>query len=82
MDKRSLSTIKHFTGTVLGAYEFPLPSLAEQCRIVAKADQLMAHCDRLEAGLDAADGTRSRLLESLLQDSLTPSAYNAREVRA
>ena len=48
----------------------PLPPLAEQRRIVAKVHELMALCDQLEAGLDAADGTRSRLLDSLLHDSL------------
>ncbi len=54
-----------------------LPPLAEQHRIVATVDALMALCDQLEAGLDATDGTRHRLLESLLQDTLTPSAYEA-----
>ncbi len=54
-----------------------LPPLAEQHRIVATVDALMALCDQLEAGLDATDGTRNRLLESLLQDTLTPSAYEA-----
>ncbi len=54
-----------------------LPPLAEQHRIVATVDALMALCDQLEAGLDATDGTRHSLLESLLQDTLTPSAYEA-----
>ena len=47
-----------------------LPPLAEQHRIVAKVDELMALCDRIEAGLAASDGTRSRLLESPLHDAL------------
>lgn len=50
-----------------------LPPLAEQLRIVAKVDQLMALCDRLQNSLEAADGTRNRLLESLLQEPLAPA---------
>ena len=53
---------------------FPLPPLAEQHRIVAKVDELMALCDRLEAGLVAADTTRQRLLESLLHEALDEAA--------
>ena len=48
----------------------PLPPLAEQHRIVAKVDELMALCGRLEAGLTALHGTASNLLGSLLQESL------------
>lgn len=49
-----------------------LPPLAEQRRIVAKVDELMALCDRLEASLDAATATRSRLLNALLAEALAP----------
>lgn len=52
----------------------PLPPLAEQHRIVAKVDALMALCDRLEAALTTADTTRARLLEALLHEALTPAA--------
>jgi len=49
-----------------------LPPLAEQRRIVAKVDQLMACCDRLEAVLSTGDDTRRRLLDSLLTEALAP----------
>ncbi|MEQ8745520.1 restriction endonuclease subunit S [Pyruvatibacter sp.] len=52
----------------------PLPPLAEQHRIVAKVDALMALCDRLEAALTTADTTRARLLEALLHEALAPVA--------
>ena len=64
------ATIKHFTGTALKAYVFPLPPLVEQRRIVTKIDELMALCDQLETGLIVAGDTRSRLLESILHGAL------------
>ena len=51
-----------------------LPPLAEQRRIVAKVDELMALCDQLEASLAAAATDRARLLESLLHEALAPAA--------
>jgi len=57
----------------------PLPPLAEQHRIVAKVDALMALCDRLEAALTAADTTRAHLLEALLHEALDPAAAAAPE---
>jgi type I restriction enzyme, S subunit len=50
----------------------PVPPLAEQRRIVAKIDEVMALCDRLEENLAAADDTRRRLLDALLAEALAP----------
>jgi type I restriction enzyme S subunit len=49
-----------------------LPPLAEQHRIVAKVDALMALCDQLEASLTATAATRRRLLDALLAEALAP----------
>lgn len=54
----------------LRAVPVPLPPLAEQARIVAKVDQLMALCDQLEASLTTSDDTRRRLLDALLAEAL------------
>jgi len=48
----------------------PLPPLAEQHRIVAKVDELMTLCDRLEARQADADSAHAQLVQALL-DSLT-----------
>ncbi len=43
-----------------------LPPLQEQHRIIAKIDQLMALCDRLEQQIDAATNKRTELLNALM----------------
>ncbi len=58
--------------TQLRACPFPLPPLAEQHRIVAKVDELMALCDQLETSLGSADETRKKLLDSMLAEALAP----------
>lgn len=50
----------------------PIPPLAEQRRIVAKVDELMALCDQLETSLTSADETRKKLLDALLAEALVP----------
>lgn len=49
-----------------------LPPLAEQYRIVARVDELMALCDQLEESLTTADETRRKLLDALLAEALAP----------
>ncbi len=49
---------------------FPLPPLAEQHRIVAKVDELMAVCDQLEAQLTITEADSRRLLEAVLHEAL------------
>jgi type I restriction enzyme S subunit len=51
-----------------------LPPLAEQHRIVAKVDALMALCYQLEASLTTTATTRSKLLGALLHEALEPAA--------
>lgn len=55
------------------AMHVALPPLAEQHRIVANVDALMALCDRLEASLSATAATRRRLLDALLAEALAPA---------
>jgi type I restriction enzyme, S subunit len=71
---RSAVGLKNVNLTEFGALTFPLPPLAEQHRIVAKVDALMALCDQLEAGLSATSVTRFRLLNSLLAEALAPAS--------
>ena len=68
------SGLKNLTTHHLKSLIVPLPPLAEQHRIVAKVDALMALCDRLEAALTTADTTRARLLDALLHEALDPAA--------
>ena len=80
-DFQELAWSKAGTGTLpiisKGKWEvlpIPLPPLAEQYRIVAKVDELMGLCDRLEASLAIEDDTRCRLLDALLHEALEPDA--------
>ncbi|MBP7902130.1 MAG: restriction endonuclease subunit S [Spirochaetes bacterium] len=45
---------------------FPLPPLAEQKRIVAKIDELMELCDRLEQQIDQATAKQTALFDAVL----------------
>ena len=79
---------KHAKGTAqkgiylgkLGEYVVCVPPLAEQNRIVAKVDELMALCDRLEADQADAEAVHAQLVQALL-NSLT-QATDAADFRA
>lgn len=65
--------ISNLSGKALSSIPLPLPPLAEQRRIVAKVDELMALCDRLETEQADAEAAHARLVETLLA-TLTQSA--------
>ena len=60
-------------GTALKNMLVPLPPLAEQRRIVAKVDELMALFDRLEGSLAGGNDTRRHLLDAVLHETLSLS---------
>jgi type I restriction enzyme, S subunit len=70
---------KNINLEILTQVLIPLPPLVEQRRIVARVDELMALCDRLEASLTTGDDTRRRLLEALLAEALSPALTIDRE---
>jgi type I restriction enzyme, S subunit len=51
-------------------YWIPIPPLAEQQRIIAKVEELMAVCDRLETQLTTTQTHSRRFLEAVLQEAL------------
>ena len=53
---------------VLYAIKLPVPTLAEQKRIVAKVELLMRLCDDLETKLRRAEDRASKLVEAVVQE--------------
>lgn len=64
--------ISNMSGKALGSIPFTLPPIAEQRRIVAKVDELMVLCNRLEAEQGNSEAAQVKLVETLL-DTLTQS---------
>jgi len=59
-------TMPKINQTTLKSLPIPIPPLAEQRRIVAKIDRLMALCDHLDQQIDAATGKQSALLNAVM----------------
>ena len=66
------TTMTNLNHGILKKMPLPIPPLAEQHRIVAKVDELMAICDQLEAQITATEQDSRRFLESVLADALAP----------
>lgn len=66
--------VPHISSKQVEAAVLFLPPLAEQRRIVAKADELIALCDRLEANLMGDQAVRARLLEAVLAEAIAPQS--------
>jgi type I restriction enzyme S subunit len=56
----------NFNGTKLASTMVPVPPLAEQRRIVAKVDQLMALVDKLEAQIAESTTRAEKLMEAIV----------------
>lgn len=63
--------------SIVLAMHMRLPPLAEPHGTLANVDKLMPLGDPLDAGLGATDSIHDRLLETLPQDTLAPSMYEA-----
>ncbi|WP_444943528.1 restriction endonuclease subunit S [Microbulbifer sp. ZKSA006] len=71
--------IEGLSKKVLEQFEFPIPPLSEQKRIVNKVDELMALCDQLEQQTEASLDAHQQLVDTLLA-TLT-SAQDAEELK-
>jgi type I restriction enzyme S subunit len=80
LDGVETTTINQITQNNLKTTLVPLPPLAEQHRIVAKVDELMALCDQLEAQHNNAAEAHEKLVSHLL-GTLTQS-QNAEDFSA
>ncbi|MDK4729203.1 restriction endonuclease subunit S [Rhizobium phaseoli] len=73
------TTFKEVSGKIVAGIPFPLPPLAEQHRIVAKVDEMMALCDQLEAARTAKEATRDRLTAASLARLNSPNPETFRD---
>ena len=76
------TTVQSLKYSEFEVQHFPLPPLAEQHRIVAKVDELMALCDELETHLTTAATTRARLLDGTLHEALNGAGDKAEAAMA
>ena len=64
--KKSYLTVDHLSTKQISSSQIPFPPIAEQHRIVAKVDELMALCDTLEQQQEDSIQAHETLVETLL----------------
>lgn len=64
------TTIKYINKTKCESILIPLPPLEEQNRIVQKLDELMQHCNDLEASIKQSQQQNEKLLQQVLREAL------------
>jgi type I restriction enzyme S subunit len=79
-DKPIGMTVQHLRVGGVETLLVALPPLTEQRRIVAKLDELMTLCDRLETCLMTGGKTRQSLLEAILHEALEPAEVRQLEL--
>jgi len=70
---KAYTTVDHLSGKQIASRPIPLPPLAEQRRIVARVEELMGLCDKLEAHGRLQDEQHAQLVSTLF-DALVASA--------
>jgi type I restriction enzyme S subunit len=73
--------VRHTSPKRILRVPFPVCSLAEQRRIVAKVNQLMALCDELETKLRQAEAESEKLMKAAVRDLLASIAGNEKSQR-
>ena len=64
------TTVESIKFDEFSTYQFPLPPLAEQHRIIAKVDELMALCDALKARLADAQAIQLHLADAIVEQAV------------
>jgi type I restriction enzyme S subunit len=70
VDVASETTIKNVSLKSMRLLPIPLPPLSEQNRIVHKLDELMQHCNELEASIKQSESQNKKLLQRVLREAL------------
>lgn len=76
------ATVKHLRVGDVENLEIALPPLAEQRRIVAKVNELMALCDKLKSEISTSNKLQIQINSSMLRvvfDSVSKNSYRSRK---
>jgi len=63
--------VPNVSASKMSSFDFPLPPVDEQNRIVQKVDELMTLCDQLKEHLNRASETRTQLAGAVVESALS-----------